>query len=142
MSAVPAISLRRRSLALVAAGFLAGVVITSGVAWTADRLIDNDRHGLTLNDVIHDGVPGFTGDSVPSTEACGDRRGCVEAITGDGVSLYRFDTLDHARQDVIYSDADFYRSDRFVLEFDGTLTAEQRYQLLQAVEGAWTGSDD
>lgn len=135
-------SRRRRTLVAVAAGFLIGVVFAGGVAWASARLLDDSRRGITLVDVVHDGVPGFTAESAPSADACGDRRGCVEGVQGDGVSIYRFDTLDHARQDVVFSDADFYRSDRFVLEFDGTMTAEQRFGLLQRVEGTWTGSDD
>lgn len=93
-------------------------------------------------DVVHDEVPGFANASAPSEDACGDRRGCAEGVVGDGVAIYRYQSLDLARQSVIYSDADFYRSDRFVIEFEDTLTEDQRFQLLQVIEGTWTGSSD
>lgn len=131
-----------RVLLLVLIAFLVGVLLTSGVALLFRSQIDGSRPELTLEDVVHDGVAGFANAPAPSGEACDGRRGCVEGVVGDGVAIYRFQSLDLARQYVIYSDADFYRSDRFVIEFEGTLTPDERFQLVQRVEGTWTGSDD
>ncbi|WP_405219004.1 hypothetical protein [Agrococcus sp. Ld7] len=127
-------------LALIA--FMVGVLLTTGGAALVRWLTDDSRPGITLADVVRDSVPGFANASDPSEDACGDRRGCVEGVVGDGVAIYRYHSLDLARQSVVYSDADFYRSDRFVIEFEDTLTPDERLQLLQVVEGTWTGSGD
>lgn len=129
-------------LMIAAIAFVFGALMATG-AWALLRLIiDDSRPGITLADVIYDEVPGFANASQPNEETCGDRLGCVEGIIGDGVAIYRYHSLDLARQAVIYNEADFYRSDRFVIEFHDTLTPDDRFALLQVVEGTWTGSDD
>lgn len=119
-----------------------GALVATGASALLRWITDDSCPGITLANVIDDEVPGFANASPPSEEACGDRSGCVEGVVGDGVAIYRYQSLDVARQSVIYSDADFYRSDRFVIEFEDTLTPDERFQLLQVVEGTWTGSSD
>lgn len=138
---------RSRSTVLWAAfalvlGLVVGVLLTTGVVLVVGWLFDDSRSRITVSDVVGDTVPGFSDAPEPSGDACGDRRGCVEAVKGVGVSIYRFRSLDLARQAVIYSDADFYRSDRFVVEFEPSMTADERFRLIQVLEGTWTGSDD
>lgn len=130
------------ALLLLVAGFVLGVLLASGVALGVGWLTDDSRSRITLGDVVRDNVPGFSDAPTPSSAACGDRRGCVEAVEGVGASVYRFQSLDLARQAVIYSDADFYRSDRFVVEFEASMSADQRFRLIQVIEGTWTGSED
>jgi hypothetical protein len=127
-------------IALIA--FAMGALLATGAAALLQGITDGSRPWITLADVVSDVLPGFTKASTPSHDACGNRRWCVEGVVGDGVAIYRYGSLDLARQSVIYSDADFYRSDRFVIEFEDSFTAEERFQLLQVVEGAWTGSSD
>ncbi|WP_188717754.1 hypothetical protein [Agrococcus terreus] len=97
---------------------------------------------IALADVMRADLPGFASAAAPSEAACGDRRGCVEGVVGDGIAMYRFASLDLARQSVSHGDADVYRSDRLVLELDEGLTADERLLLVQNVEGTWTGSSD
>lgn len=129
------------ALALVL-GLVVGVMLAIGVSSVARWVFDDSRSRITISDVESDTVPGFAKAPEPSGDACGDRRGCVEAVKGIGASIYRFRSLDLARQAVIYSDADFYRSDRLVVEFEPSMTADERFRLIQVVEGTWTGSDD
>lgn len=131
-----------RVLLIALAAFVVGALLTAGVAALVGWVANDSRPGLTLSDIVRNDVPGFAGASAPSSDACEGRRGCVEGIEGDGVSIYRYQSLDLARQSVIYSDADFYRSDHFVIEFGETLTPDERFQLLQVVEGTGTGSSD
>lgn len=121
-------------------GLVVGVVLTTGVSLVVTWVSDDSRSRITVSDVVGDTVPGFANAPQPSGDACGDRRGCVEAVEGVGASIYRFRSLDLAREAVIYSDADFYRSDRFVVEFEAGMTADERFRLIQVLEG--TGSDD
>lgn len=129
------------ALALVL-GLVIGVVLTTGVSLIAGWLFDDSRSRITISDVVGDTVSGFSDAHEPSGDACGDRRGCVEGVKGVGASIYRFRSLDLARQAVVYSNADFYRSDRLVVEFEPGMTADERYRLIQVLEGTWTGSDD
>ncbi|MFC6355769.1 hypothetical protein [Luethyella okanaganae] len=131
-----------RVLLIALAAFVVGALLATGVAALARSLTDDSRPSITLADVVRDDLPGFANASAPTADACGDRRGCVEGVVGDGVVIYRYQSLDLARQSVIYSDADFYRSDRLVIEFEDALTPDERFQLLQVVEGTWTASSD
>ncbi|WP_185038827.1 hypothetical protein [Rathayibacter sp. PhB127] len=134
--------LRRKPFSFLLAGFIVGCLLTGGIAVVAGMLTDDSRSGIALQDIVRENVPGFTGVDNSNNDACGDRRGCEEGIEGSGASLYRYSSLDLARQAVIYSTADFYRSDRLVIEFEENMTADERYRLIQVVEGTWTGSDD
>lgn len=129
-------------LMIVAISFVFGALVATGASALLRSITDDSRPGITLANVIDDDVPGFANASQPNEETCGDRLGCAEGIIGDGVAIYRYHSLDLARQAVIYSEADFYRSDRFVIDFQATLTPDERFQLLQVLEGTWTGSDD
>jgi hypothetical protein len=129
-------------LLLALAAFVIGAFLTAGVAAFVGWVANDSRPGLTLSDVVRDDVPGFASALAPSGDTCEGRRGCVEGVEGDGVSIYRYQSLDLARQSVIYNDADFYRSDHLVIEFGETLTPDERFQLLQVVEGTGTGSSD
>lgn len=131
-----------RVLVVAIAAFLVGALTAAGMAVLVRWITDDSRPAITLSDVVRDDVPGFAGAAAPGEDVCEDRRGCVEGVVGDGVAIYRYQSLDLARQSVIFSDADFYRSDRFVIEFEESLTPDQRFQLLQVVEGTWTGSSD
>lgn len=131
-----------RTLLLIGAAFLIGVLVTTVAALLIRWVTDDSRSGLTLSDVVRDDIAAFANDSAPSRGACGDRLGCVEGVVGEGVSLYRYRSLDLARQAVIYNDTDFYRSDRLVIEFDDSVTPDERFELLQLVEGTFTGSSD
>lgn len=147
MSTAASAPLRRRvsvtwALLLLVAGFVVGVLLATGVAVVMGWLFDDSRSRITISDVVTDAVPGFRDAPAPSSDACGDRRGCVEAVEGDSASIYRFQSIDLARQAVIYNDGDFYRSDRFVVEFEEGTSADQRFGLIQVIEGTWTGSDD
>lgn len=129
-------------LVIAAITFMVGVFVATGVSALVRGITDDSRPGITLGNVISDDLHGFANASQPNGETCGDRLGCAEGVIGDGVAIYRYHSLDLARQAVIYSEADFYRSDRFVIEFEDTLTPDERFQLLQVLEGTWTGSDD
>jgi hypothetical protein len=125
------------------AAFVLGVLLTVAVTAVALRLIDDSRPSLALQNLVSSSMPGFADDPVPSISTCGDRFGCVEGVEGDGVSMYRYLSLDLARQAVIYNDADLYRSDRIVIEFEeGVLSDDERFAVLQVTEGTWTGSSD
>lgn len=131
-----------QTLLFIAAAFIIGVLLTSGVALLVRWVTDDSRSGITLADVVRDDVPGFANARTPNGDMCGDRLGCVEGVVGESVSIYRYQSLDLARQAVIYNDSDFYRSDRFVIEFEDSVTSDERFQVLQVVEGTWTGSSD
>lgn len=134
-----------RTVLIAVAAFVLGILLTIGATMLVWRLlIDDSRASLTLGDVVASDTPGFDGASPPSSAACGDRLGCLEGVEGDGVAVYRYASLDLARQATVYNDADlFYRSDRFVVELeDGALTPDERFILLQGVEGPLTGSSD
>ena len=123
-------------------GLVVGAGAAIGIASVVSLFADDSRSRLMLSDILQSDLPAFAGASVPDSDACGGSFGCIEAVEGDGVSIYRYSTLDHARQSVIYNDdADFYRSDRLVLEFDGDFPPDERFQMLQLVEGTWTGSE-
>jgi hypothetical protein len=130
-----------RTFLLAIASLIVGVLVALGVFAVTRNLFDDSRTGLALSDVIDDRTPGFENAAPPSADACGDRSGCVQGIQGDGVAIYRYLTLDLARQAVVTSDADVYRSDRIVIEFEGGLTAEEQFWLLQGIEGTWTRSE-
>lgn len=131
-----------RTLLFVVAAFIVGVMLTSVGAVLVRWVTDDSRFTITLADVVSDDDPRFANASMPNGDVCGGRFGCVEGIVGEGVSIYRYWSLDFARQAVIFNDTDVYRSDRLVIEFDDSLTADERYGLLQVIEGTWTGSND
>jgi hypothetical protein len=130
-------------LLIAAITFVFGALVATGASVVLRSITDDSRPRITLADVIGDDLPGFANAPQPDEEICGDRLGCVEGIIGDGLAIYRYRSLDLARQSVIFSEADFfYRSDRFVIEFQDTMTPDERFRLLQVFEGTWTGSDD
>lgn len=129
-------------LVIALAAFVLGATLAIGGAAIHRWITDDSRPGLALVDVVRADLPGFASAAAPSDDACGDRRGCIEAVVGDGVAIYRYATLDLARQSVSHGDADAYRSDRLVLELGKGLTADERLVLIQNVEGTWTGSSD
>ncbi|MCM6762348.1 hypothetical protein NB037_07945 [Rathayibacter sp. ZW T2_19] len=133
---------RRRSLVFLLAGIAIGALAVGSLNMVASWLPDDSRSSITLQDVVRDGLAGFADAPKPSGDACGDRRRCVEGVEGADAAIYRYRSLDLARQAVIYSDADFYRSDQLVVEFKASITTDERFQLIQGVEGTWTGSDD
>ncbi|GAA2175642.1 hypothetical protein GCM10009846_26330 [Agrococcus versicolor] len=143
LSAPPRRSLIVVSALLAFAAFVLGVLITLGGTAIAWRLVDESRPGLMLAELMTNTTPGFADAPRPAADACGDRFGCMEGVEGDGVSMYRYFSLDLARQAVVYDDSDLYRSDRIVIVFDADgLSADERFQLLQVVESTWTGSSD
>lgn len=123
--------------------FVVGVAVTAGVAGIVRWIADDSRPHVTLEDFESHDIPAFANAPAPSSSACGGRHGCVEGVVGDGVAIYRYRTLGNARFAATYNDAEyFYRSDRFVIEFDDSVSDEDRYFLIQTFEGSFTSGSD
>lgn len=122
--------------------FVLGATLAIGGAAIHRWITDDSRPGLALAHVVRADLPGFASTAAPSEGACGDRRGCVEGVVGDGVAIYRYASLDLARQSVSHGDADVYRTDRLVLELNEGMSDEERLLLIQDIEGTWTRSSD
>lgn len=135
---VPAI----RVLVIAFVTFTVGVLLTIGAATIHRWITDDSRPNLTLADVIRDDLPGFEHAEAGSADVCGDRPGCVEGIAGEGVSVYRYESLAYARHAITSQEADFYRADRLVFEFTEDVTPAERLRLVWNVEGFGTGTGD
>ncbi|PPG40918.1 hypothetical protein C5C36_09325 [Rathayibacter sp. AY1G1] len=132
----------RTAVVFGAAGLVVGAVVGGAAVFGAGLLLDDSRSRITIRDVTRAELDGLERAAAPSREACGDRRGCVEGVDGPGASIHRYHSLDLARQATVYNTTDVYRSDRLVIEFEPHLGPAERHDLIQVIEGTWTGSSD